>query len=107
MNAHRCPTCGQPTREPVTPEHLDPVAQLVRDFQETCDYNKYVVRAGRVSEGVAAKLLDIPKRTLANLRRSGKGPEFSRYAIEGSQYAYSLRELADYQATKDEDTKWY
>lgn len=107
MNADICPTCGQPTPEPVTPQDLDPAAYLLREYEQECDRNKYVVRGGKVSEGVAAKLLDIPKRNLANLRNSGKGPEFYYCPIEGSRYAYALCELADYQATKDEDNSRY
>ena len=107
MNLTRCPCCGQPLPDLVTIEELDPVAPLIREYQETCERRSYVVRGGKVSEGVAAKLLDIPKRTLANLRTSDKGPEFSYFPIQGSRYAYTLRELADYQTTKDEDKQRY
>lgn len=97
-----CPTCGQSL-----PDSPDPVAQILRRFEETCERDNHRIKSGRVSEGVAAILLNIPKRDLANLRKSGKGPESFYYPIVGSQYAYSLLELADYQATKDEDGKRY
>jgi hypothetical protein len=105
MNYRVCPTCGRPCNELIAPDDNDADA-LTTEFKVTCAERGYVVRAGRVSESVAAELLGIRKLVLASRRKSGNGPRAFHIPIDGSRYSYELRELAAWQSSHDVGESW-
>jgi hypothetical protein len=96
MTDRICPTCGQPTPGPTSHDDIDPADALLREFKMTCVEKNYMVRAGRVSEKDATKLLGVGKRFLEGRRKSDDGPRVIYLPINGSRYSYELRELAAY-----------
>jgi hypothetical protein len=105
MNDRVCPTCGRPHPE-LTDPYDDSADALTAEFKMTCAERGYAIRAGRVSESVAAELLGIRKLVLAGRRRSGSGPRAFHMPIDGSRYSYELRELAAWQANHDVGETW-
>ncbi|CAM5567317.1 hypothetical protein [Rhodanobacter lindaniclasticus] len=101
----KCPNCGSEFDPDATPE-ADPVDELAASFAAECAAKGYTVRAGKVSETVAAKLLAYEKRAFAKLRKSGNGPAYYYFTITGSTYAYTLKELAAYQFAQQIGESW-
>jgi hypothetical protein len=106
MTDRICPTCGQPKPGPTSHDDIDASDALILQFQQICVEHGYVVRAGRVSESVAAELLGMRKLLLANRRRSGNGPRAFHIPIDGSRYSYELRELAAWQSNHGIGDQW-
>lgn len=104
MKHHTCPACRCRFTDD---EELD--AQLVvrvAVWETECAARGWPMRGGRVSEHVAAKLLGMSKRALANRRLRGDGPRATHLPVNGSQWSYELAELAAWYVARQEGQSW-
>ena len=89
MNLLICPTCGQPLPD------ADPVGALAAQFEELCrERGHWISIDGRVTEPVAAELLERAPGTLRNWRSYG-GASVRHYFHHG-RITYALRDIAEY-----------
>lgn len=104
MPVHMCPQCRCRFTED---EELDAqLASRITAWRDQCATQRWAVRAGRVSESVAADLLGMRPRLLANRRKSGSGPRVAVIPIDGSRYSYDLFELAAWEAMQQSGESW-
>lgn len=104
MTLHKCPQCRCRFTDD---DELD--AQLsarVAAWEAECETRGWIVRSGRVSESVAAHLLGMRKRALANRRIHGAGPRATHMAVDHSQWSYELTELAAWYFAQHDGESW-
>lgn len=92
MPVHTCPSCGYRFREDATFDQQ--VAYLVAEWEQRCAQRGHLMPGGRVSESVAAELLEVRKLWLSGLRNSSKGPPITYKPAGRGHFSYDMRELA-------------
>ena len=104
MPFHTCPCCRYQFTDD---DELDTqLAARVATWRDQCAVERWAVRAGRVSESVAAALLGMRPRLFASRRKSGSGPRVAVMPIDGSRYSYDLIELAAWEAMQQSGESW-
>lgn len=71
-----------------------------------CAQRFFPVKAGRVDERVAAELLGVSQRKMAEMRKHGAGPMVSVLPVAGSRYSYELTALARFKSAHQTGEDW-
>lgn len=103
MITHKCPGCGFEFHD--EDAELDrQIAERVAEWTAECAARGWPVRGGRVLEPVAAELLCMRKRVLAEQRIAGTGPRYLH--VNGSPLSYHLTELAAWETMQEKGDSW-
>lgn len=104
MTLHTCPQCRCRFHDD---DDLDrQLAAQVARWKVYCDEHGHPILDGRVSEVVAAELLQMRQRTLAGRRKSDNGPLVALMPVNGTQYSYDLLELAAWKFAQVSGDSW-